>query len=149
MTLLALTLPTAGGCASLSDTTWAVPPTAEPAATTPCTDAVQAVDPSDRIVELINLSADDKLTYSLVHYARTTTKQWRAACGPNLTAPLSDQVTITSIPQSAMCGFSVDSAHCTLTAMKTQADHWSSWAPIATIHIADGKVVDIREQYEG
>ncbi|MFE3260262.1 hypothetical protein [Nocardia sp. NPDC059229] len=115
----------------------------------PCTDAVQALDPSDRIDELINLSADNKLTYSLVHYARTSTKQWRAACGPNLTVPLSDQVTITSIPQPAMCGFPVDSAHCTLTAMKTQADHWSSWAPIATIHLVDGKVVDIREQYEG
>ncbi|MFE3054833.1 hypothetical protein [Nocardia sp. NPDC059239] len=29
-----------------------------------------------------------------------------------------------------------------------QADHRSSLVPIATIHIADGKVVNIREQYE-
>ncbi|MEU6587475.1 hypothetical protein [Nocardia sp. NPDC046763] len=146
--LLVPALPAVGGCASSSDTSWAVPPTAEPAAITPCTDAIQANDPSDRIVELIDLSADNKLTYSLVHLARTSTKQWRAACGPSLTAPLSDQVTITSYPQSEMCGVTVSPTDCTLAAMKTQANHWSSWGPIATIRITDGKVVSIRERTE-
>ncbi|MFE3194823.1 hypothetical protein ACFXHA_37865 [Nocardia sp. NPDC059240] len=147
MMLLAPAVLFTNGCSDDSDT-WAVPPTAwKPAVESPCTAPIVGPGIWDKnIVELVDLSGDNVLTYSTVHLHQTPQQTWSATCGPPLAAPLAPHVTITARTDSAMCGARTSPPECTVDAMKSTAAQWNSRAPIAAIQFEHQKIAAIEEQ---
>ncbi|MTE14105.1 hypothetical protein [Nocardia aurantiaca] len=151
---------TLGGCGTQSSSSTAENSTSNPSPVPstdasgdivgPCADSAGATAPGTRLVALLDLSADNTLTYSMTHHVRMPGAHGtQESCGDRMTMTVSEHVPITAEHGTICDDRQTAAGPCTLAQVKDNAAHWSQVTPIAYIHIDADRVVEIDEIYNG